>query len=64
MILVFVGDLSGVAQSFFDCKLASNLDLENMISIYTSDFSWKKWPKFAKFQRENFLNTKISDKFQ
>jgi hypothetical protein len=28
--------------------LASNLDSENMISIYTSDFSQKKLPKFAK----------------
>jgi hypothetical protein len=64
MILVFVGDLSCVTQSFFYCELASNLDLENMISIYTSDFSWKEWRKVAKVQRENLLNTKISDKFQ
>jgi hypothetical protein len=28
--------------------LASNLGLESTISIYTSDFSQNKWPKFAK----------------
>jgi len=64
MIPVFVGDLNCVDQCFFIGELASNLDLENMISTYISDFSQKKWPKFAKFQRENLLNTKISDKFQ
>jgi hypothetical protein len=64
MIPVFVGDFNFVDQCFFIDELASNLNLENMISIYISDFSRKKWPKFAKFERENFLNTKISDKFR
>jgi hypothetical protein len=64
MIPVFVGDLNCVDQCFFIDESTSNLNLENIISTYISDFSQKNWPKFAKFERENFLNTKISDKFQ
>ncbi len=37
---------------FFIGKLVWNLDLENTISTWTRDFSLKKWPKFAIFQRK------------
>jgi hypothetical protein len=46
-------------------KISPNFDLKNMISTYTEDFPWKKWPKFARFS-----NKKVSwlpyfdDKFQ
>jgi hypothetical protein len=26
-----------------------NFDLKNMVLIYPKDFSWKKWPKLARF---------------
>jgi hypothetical protein len=36
-----------------------------MISTSTSDFSLKKWPKFAKVPRKKkFLKTEISEKFE
>jgi hypothetical protein len=30
-----------------------------MISTYTKGFSWKKWPKFARFQMKKFPNCQI-----
>jgi hypothetical protein len=30
-------------------EILSNFDLKNIISIYTQDFPWQKWPKFANF---------------
>ncbi len=27
-----------------------NFELRNMISTYTKDLLWEKWPKFARFQ--------------
>jgi hypothetical protein len=29
-----------------------NFDLKNKFSTYIKAFSWKKWPKFARFRRE------------
>jgi hypothetical protein len=31
---------------FFSLEGGSNFDVKFMISIYTKDFRWKKWPKF------------------
>jgi len=35
---------------FFWGEISSNFDFKNMISTYSKDFPWKKWPKFARFQ--------------
>jgi len=39
---------------FFTGKLLPNFDLKNMISIYTKDFAWEKWPKFRRFGIKKF----------
>jgi hypothetical protein len=33
-------------------KFLPNFDLKNMISTYTMDFPWEKWPKFERFQKK------------
>ncbi len=35
---------------FFWGEILPNFDLKNMISTYSKDSPWKKWPKFANFQ--------------
>ncbi len=37
-------------------KLLPNFDLTDMISIYTKDFSWEKWPKFKSFRIKQIPN--------
>ncbi len=34
----------------FTGEFLPNFDLKNMISTYTKDLLWEKWPKFARFQ--------------
>ncbi len=36
---------------FFLDEISPKFDLRNLILTYTKDFSCKKWPKFARFQR-------------
>jgi hypothetical protein len=36
---------------FFWDEISPKFDLKNLILTYTKDFSGKKWPKFARFQR-------------
>jgi hypothetical protein len=54
MIPVLASDFTFVCGSiiFLFGELVSNLDLENAISTWTSEFSLKKWPKFAIFERK------------
>jgi hypothetical protein len=33
-------------------EILLNFDLKNMILIYTKDFPWKNWPKFARFWKK------------
>jgi hypothetical protein len=40
-------------------EFPSHFDLKNMILTNTKDFSWKKWPKFARFQRKKVPNLQI-----
>jgi hypothetical protein len=35
-------------------EILPNFDLKNMISSYTKDFPWKKWPKFVRFPIKKF----------
>jgi hypothetical protein len=39
LVVLFLGE-----KFQFRCK--------NTISTYTKDFPWKKWPKFARFQKK------------
>jgi hypothetical protein len=36
--------------------ILTNFDLTDMISIYTKDFSWEKWPKFKSFRIKQIPN--------
>jgi hypothetical protein len=35
-------------------EVLPNFDLKNMISTYTKDFPYKKWPKFTRFWKKEF----------
>jgi hypothetical protein len=39
---------------FFLGEILPNFNLKNMISTYSKDSPWKKWPKFARFPIEKF----------
>jgi hypothetical protein len=43
--------------SFFIGEFLQKFDLENVISTNTKDFSWEKWSRFAKFQKEKKLKS-------
>jgi len=46
-------------------KISPNFDLKNMISTYTMDFPWEKWPKFERFQKKKDSSSPdFYDKFQ
>jgi hypothetical protein len=42
-------------------KFSPNFDIKNIILTYTEDFSWKKWPKFVKFEILFFQITNFSN---
>ncbi len=44
---------------FFLGAISPNFNLENMISTYMKDILWKKWPKYARFQRKKIPNHQI-----
>jgi hypothetical protein len=45
---------------FSNGKILQKFDLKNVVLINTKDFSWEKWCKFLKFQKENNSNCQIS----
>jgi hypothetical protein len=45
---------------FFNGKILQKFDLKNVVLTNTEDFSWEKWFKFIKFQKENNSNRQIS----
>ncbi len=46
-------------------EFSPNFDLKNMISTYSKNFLWKKWPKFARFwDFFSFKSPDFCDKFQ
>jgi hypothetical protein len=47
------------AQRLFYWRIFAKIRPENMISTYAKDFSWKKLPKFARFQKEKIQNRQI-----
>jgi hypothetical protein len=45
---------------FFNREIVQKFDLKNVVLTNTKDFSWAKWCKFIKFQKENNSNRQIS----
>jgi hypothetical protein len=54
-ISCFTFRLISSLSDFFTGKLSPDFDLKNIILTYTTDFSWKKWPKFARFRKYFFF---------
>jgi hypothetical protein len=49
---------------FYLGEISPNFNLEKMISTYTRNFPWKKWPKFARFPKKEFQIARFYAKFQ
>jgi hypothetical protein len=50
---------------FFIDEFLQRFDLKNVILTNTKEFSWEKWSKFAKFQKDFFFKSPdLYNKFQ
>jgi hypothetical protein len=57
--IIQIHSLGLEAVFFYLDEISPNFNLEKMISTYTRDFPWKKWPKFASFPKKRIPDCQI-----